>query len=659
MTSHSISNPLHSAAFRSALVALVLTAFGAAAHGGPASFREAQDTPPSSAPAGRASIVKRAPAAETAALLPTEPSRGNEQVWATARFTYRADGKRLGEVLQDFASSQGLPAIIGEGVDGVVHATFDSTPQAFLNAIGKAYGVVWYHDGTTLYFYPSKAMTSRLFRLKGFTRAQVQDVLTTLRLGDSRYPLRFNERENTLLVYGPPRHLDVVSAAIESLDAGASESNRRSVRVFQLRYASAADRQLGETFMPGVASMLRSLYGSGASQGGESQGAGRPGAAGLSHKMQTMRNTYGSAKLAPEMDQRATDPVSGSTPERSSTGVAPRGVRSPVNFEEDTPTFEADEGTNSVIVNGRLHRMAEYDYLIRRLDMRPTMVELEAMIIDVSSDSLDKLGISWSAMSGGGKSLSITSPGGTLSASQVAVPGSFAISALWTNAGRQLLANIEALASSGQARIVAKPKVVGVANRPAVMQEKRRAAVRVAANLDAKLYTVEAGTLLQVTPQVTSLTGTPQIKLSVYIEDGNFETQAVDSIPVVKRTEIRTEAHVVEGESLLIGGISIEGQSSQINGVPGLSKLPGIGALFRWEGTRGTRSERLFLITPKIVRNIDELPTLPTNEADPAETPAMPEQDSGRRGSGGAVRPALPAPSSPDEHLRGAAGHPN
>jgi type III secretion protein C len=141
----------------------------------------------------------------------------------------------------------------------------------------------------------------------------------------------------------------------------------------------------------------------------------------------------------------------------------------------------------------------------------------------------------------------------------------------------------------------------------------------VAGNLDARLYQVEAGTLLQVTPQVITGPGASQIKLSIYIEDGNFESQTVDQVPVVKRTEIRTEAQVTEGESLLIGGITIETQANDQAGVPGLSKAPLFGGLFRWSSHRSTRTERLFLITPRIVRDAEPLPPPAHKVPEPAE----------------------------------------
>ena len=523
------------------------------------------------------------------------PGRGGSE----KRFVYRAEGRRLADVLQDFAASQGLPSVVGDGVEGVVNASFDTTPENFLSAISKAYGVLWYHDGTALYFYPAKAIQSRLFRLKGYSRKEVTGLLESLNLGDKRFPLKFDDAQRTLLVYGPPRHIELVAQALDSLDQGATEGNERVVRVFPLRFASAGDRGLGEVNVPGVASILRGLYSrTGAEAGsGESQGS-RP----VSQKVKAMQSLYGSGKMMPDLPSASHEAMP--APDKSGGGISTRTLRSPVNFEEDQPAFEADEGTNSVIVQGRAYRMREYEALIRRLDQKPMLVELEAMIIDVSEDNVRSLGVDWSVQGSRG-AFSVTSPGNGApqvgSGQGLLGNGTYTIGTLVADAGRQLLMRINALQGEGKARVVSKPSVLGVANRPAVMKEKRVATIRVAGNLDARLFQIEAGTLLQVTPQVVTGEGGNQIKLSLYIEDGNFEASSVDQVPVLKKTEIRTEAHVREGESLLIGGLMVEANTDQESGVPLLKSIPLVGGLFRWNGSRSTRTERLFLITPKLV----------------------------------------------------------
>lgn len=515
------------------------------------------------------------------------------------KFVYRAEGKRLSEVLQDFAASQGRPCVVGDGVEGVVNASFDTTPQQFLQAVSKAYGILWYDDGTALFFYPGRSIQSRLFQLKGYSRRQVSELLASLGMGDKRYPLKFDEARRTLLAYGPPRHLELVASALESLDLGTADANERVVRVFALRFASAGDRRMGDMVVPGVASTLRSLYWRSTSDAGgdTSQQAQRP----LAQKMKAMQGLGAGGRMVPELPSAHGGGEGGGG--KAGAQGSERGLRSPVNFEEDQPSFEPDEGTNSIIVQGRAYRMREYETLIRRLDQKPVQVELEAMIIDVSSDSSRSLGIDWSVKGEHG-GVSVTSPGGgPPEAGGAALLGStpFTVSTVLQNAGRELIARINALAGEGKARVMSKPSVLGVANRPAVMKEKRVATVRVAGNLEANLFQLEAGTMLQVTPQVTSVDGINQIKLSLYIEDGSFETRAVDQVPVIKKTEIRTEAHVKEGESLLIGGLMVEADAQQEAGVPGLRSLPLIGGLFRWNGSRKTRTERLFLITPKLV----------------------------------------------------------
>jgi len=527
----------------------------------------------------------------------------NELPRGLGRFIYKADGKRLSDVLSDFAAAQSVPAIVDSRVEGVVSGNFATSPREFLDGISRAYSLLWYFDGTAFFFYPSSAIQSRIFRLKGYSRKQVVDLLDSLHLSSTRYPIRFDPANSTLLVYGPPRHVELVGLAVESLDIGAIEGNKRIVRVYALRHASAGDRQMGSTTVPGIVSTLQSVFGSGRKT--VSAQAQRDGARMLEPVNKIMQSIAGnkSGKFMPDFNPSESN---GTSTDKSGSTGSPRSVRSPVteDMDEDAPIFEADEGSNSVIVYAKARRMEQYEQVIRKLDVQPTLVEIEATVIDVSTDNLKKLGVDWSL---GGKraQVSLTSPGSSggaaLNSGISSTP--FQISTLVGNAGRELLARIQALEGDGRARVVSKPRVLGFANRPAVMTDKRIANVRVSGNLEANLFQVEAGTMLQITPQVTkgAYGVPPQIKLSLYIEDGSFESAIVDQVPVVKKTEIRTEARVNEGESLLIGGISVEADQDGTTGVPLLKDIPYIGAIFRSTSQRRARMERMFLLTPRVI----------------------------------------------------------
>jgi type III secretion protein C len=554
------------------------------------------------------------------ALVAALPSAA--QPWGSKRFVYRAEDKPLTDVLQDFAASQGVPIAIDPQVKGRVSAQFDARPEEFLQAVSKAYGLLWYHDRSSLFVYPSSAMQSRIFRLKTGDGSRVAGLMRTLEVGDARFVLRYNKAEQTLFASGPPRHIEIVASVVESLEQGLREDGATVVRVFPLRHAVAADRKFGDNVSPGMVTLLSQLL--------APEGAARRDSSSELSKAQ-----------AKELGLESVDPVAPTALERmygtKTPGPAakasrgkPGGMFVLSSLERDrTPddralVFQADEGTNSVVVHGPVERMAQIEKLIQQLDQPQTLVEIEAAIIDVSTEALDSLGINWSLATSGGSSISVaptTSNGPQLANVVPLIAGATNITTLVANAGRQLMASVRALEGQGQARVVARPKVLGAENRVATMVDKRIASVRVAGNLDARLFSIEAGTTLQVLPQLVPGDGARQVKLSLRIQDGNFEGQTVDQVPLVKRTEINTEAVIREGESLLLGGISVETETKGRSGVPGLSRVPLVGGLFRVDDQSVTRRERLFLLTPKIIGSAHS--AAPVGNAQPLPAPAV------------------------------------
>ena len=91
------------------------------------------------------------------------------------------------------------------------------------------------------------------------------------------------------------------------------------------------------------------------------------------------------------------------------------------------------------------------------------------------------------------------------------------------------------------------------------------------------------------------------MRLDVRIEDGQLGANTVDGIPVITSSEITTQAFVNEGQSLLIAGYASDTDQTDLNNVPGLSRIPLVGNLFKHRQQSGSRLQRLFLLTPHIV----------------------------------------------------------
>lgn len=518
-------------------------------------------------------------------------------------FVYKAESRKLSELLQDFAASLSIPVIVADGVEGTVNGKFNLSPSSFLDLMSSAYGLSWYFDGNVLFVYPARANQSKVIFLREFGVERIERLLQSLKLGDKRFPLRYDATEKTLVVSGPPRHLELVDSLVEVIAAKGREDGSRVVRVFPLRFAASSDQTIGGATVTGMVSMLNRVYGNKADSAGAS--ASTDPLSGPT-QMSPMALMYGTNPASDNLRAKAAeraDRAMGNAANAFSLGsgaatptAKPVNAAGPSPMDEERPMFTSDDANNAVIVMGLPSRMALYADLIKQLDVAADLIELEATIIDVRHDDVVSIGVNWTAK---GRSTEASySPVGTLAAAAGSV---FQLTTLSADLSKQLLLTVNALQQQGRAKIVARPRVVGIANRLATMKDTRKASIRVAGNLSSNLYSLETGTQIEVIPRKVFVEGISAIKLALSIQDGSFDSTVVDAIPIIKQTGISTEAYVAEGEGLLIGGISTESESTGQSGLPGLSSIPLFGALFRSNDDQATRRERLFLITPRII----------------------------------------------------------
>jgi type III secretion protein C len=569
--------------------------------------------------------------------------------WRTKQFKYIAEQKKLTEFLREFALSQGITTVISHEVDGVVNAKFDLSPRATLELIAGTYGLIWYYDGNVLHIYSSNEAKSEILRLSAANVAKLQQNLKQLKIADRRYPIAYDETENTVLVSGPKRYVELVQQAARYMDENQSRRSSSEVRVFHLQYAWAEDYRLNqgekEVILSGVASTLMKLF-SGNSKPQTLQAT----------KFTPPRRAASTRTKLKGSDVELDVPGKLEPPELESGGDAP---------DPSLPQFEADGRMNAILVRDVPERMQYYAELIRSLDVPPGLVEIEAQIMDVSSDALETLGVDW-RLGRGKMDLQIrngTSPPLTFgdaltdgTANTIIPPATSPVggvfSALSGEAGRFLLARISALEQTGRAKFVANPKVMTLDNVEAILENINTLHVRIAGVQAVNLFDVSAGTSLRVTPHIVREANGRRFKLAVKIEDGKFTGQNVDAIPTVQRSSIGTQAFIAEGESLLIAGYTAEEETNGTTGVPGLSRIPVVGNLFKRNEKVRTRVERLFMLTPRLVGDLAETQQGGGAQTQPAEKTPTTGQPAARQPSAAAmeiapaVRPGNVTPSA-------------
>ena len=560
------------------------------------------------------------------------PTHAADLNWSTRVFSMVANEKPLPDFLRELAASQGTTAVVDPKVSGLISGKFLASAHSILNNICATNGLTWYHDGSFLFIEPAGDARTEVLPISGGSGTRVAETLGKLRITDSRYPLTISEQEGALYVSGPRRYVDTVRQAVKLADQRAVQGNQAEIRLFPLRYAWAADfktsRAGKEATVPGVVSMLRGLHPSSHRAGGAADGAGvnAPVRVGPSRVLQL---SNGETVNAPKIELG-----SAGSPGTSSSG----GDEVPFNFSADAglPQFHADARLNAVMVRDLPERMAQHARLIETMDARPQLVELELTIMDISSDTLDKLGVDWRLhgpradfQSGNGDRQplifdnAISEIGQTIGRNPVSGELTTPVGGVFTatighEARTFLLTRVNALTQSGNANFVARPKVLTLNNTEAILENVSEVHVRVDGFQDAGLFNITAGTMLRITPMMIDEASGRGVLMTISIEDADLsKVEAVDRIPVVRRRAINTQALVEEGTSLLIAGYSSEEKVNAVSGVPLLSKLPVLGHLFKYTEKKQLNMERFYLLTPRLVTA--PTPAVPAAPAAPAE----------------------------------------
>ena len=566
---------------------------------------------------------------------------------APGDLTITARDQPIAAFLRDLFGRAGRPVVVSPSLSGTVNGVFRGSATKIYADIARAFNLVGYDDGAAFYVYSSNEVTVQTLAVGREAAQRTLRAAQAQRLTGGRNRLSITA-DGSLVASGVPRFVEQVSglarggpqsAVGPSGGGGGFGSFAPSpptvqpleFRVFYLRYARAEDTIITaggrETRVPGLATIIQNLVldqRPGGSAVNASFGA-RP-----IRQSQPRLGGLGLNSVAPDATQAPilSLPSGGGTDVLGGVDVGSGGgLVAPLT--QDIVRIEPSPFLNALIVRDVPERMAAYDGLIRALDVEPQIVEVEATIIDINTDKLRRLGINWrlgtggfGALFGNGNVESDTrlsrQPGLSRRDNVSNITASAAGGTISTiiGSGRQFLARITALENRGAARIVQRPQIVTLANTEAVFDRTRTFYVRVAGRQQVDLFNVTAGTVLRVNPHVFRDQDQTRIRMVVSIEDGSINgTVNVDDIPVIERSSVSTQAMVVDGESLLLGGMTSDADIDDITKVPLLGDIPLLGELFKFRERSRAHTERLFLITPRLV-------SLTANRAAVAPVPA-------------------------------------
>jgi type IV pilus assembly protein PilQ len=338
--------------------------------------------------------------------------------------------------------------------------------------------------------------------------------------------------------------------------------------------------------------------------------------------------TTGPAAAAP-----ARAPASGApSPGRSGSQVAlmsPRG------------TVAADSTSNVVIIRDVRENIEAVRELIKYIDTQTPQVVIESYIVTTNNNIIRDLGVQWGyryiASPETGNPTGVNFPGriglggSGLTQGTGGVPfiadfpaavtggsGSAIDLLLGSLDGSQALnLRLTALETQGKARVISRPRVVTLNNKPADIEARRVVRVPViagntvvgGANTSAASNAFEefdVGITLKVTPQISS---DGFVLLDIDAESSELAPASVrpsgptSSFPLIPDELKRTASSNVlirAGETFVLGGILQDNLRQDERGIPYLRDTPGLGWLFKGRTNTNVKDELLVFITPKL-----------------------------------------------------------
>ncbi|WP_322091417.1 type II secretion system secretin GspD [Paraburkholderia bannensis] len=306
--------------------------------------------------------------------------------------------------------------------------------------------------------------------------------------------------------------------------------------------------------------------------------------------------------------------------------------------------IQADAATNSLIITAPDPLYRNLRTVIDQLDARRAQVYIEALIVELNSNTNANLGIQWQIGSGNvlaGTNLSTGSSNSIINLTAGAVTGGSLVSSLGNlqqglNVGwvhnlfgvQGLGALLQALSQTNDANVLSTPNLITLDNQEAKIVVGTNVPIQTGSysNLTSGSTSsafntydrVDVGLTLHIKPQITE---GGILKLQLYTEDSaivNGTTNATTNPagPDFTKRSIQSTVLADNGEIIVLGGLMQDNYQVSNSKVPLLGDIPWIGQLFRSENKTRAKTNLMVFLRPVIIGDRDTAQAVTSNRYD-------------------------------------------
>ena len=279
-------------------------------------------------------------------------------------------------------------------------------------------------------------------------------------------------------------------------------------------------------------------------------------------------------------------------------------------------TLIDNDNNQTIIAKGSPSDLKSIENILEKIDVKKPQVLIEAFLVEVSPTFASKLGtrlgLARSKTTASGATESIRGGIGTSaadlalgnsnsSATDFLISGTSGLGILRETSAGDLKFEIDALETEGDSRTLSNPKLFTISGKNAIIKQGTQFGVTETTTAASGTTTsatkyFDANLQLDVTPIIT---GDGTVMMEVKITNDAVDLSV--SPPKITKKEVDTNLILANGDIAVVGGILTETLSETNNRVPGLGKIPGIGALFRSRAQADDRQELLIFLAPRII----------------------------------------------------------
>ncbi|WP_374594812.1 type II secretion system secretin GspD [Aquabacterium sp.] len=431
--------------------------------------------------------------------------------------------------------------------------------------------------------------------------------------GSSGMTVLADPRTNSLLVRAPnPAKLANIRSLVDKLDRpGMGGIAGSGIYVVYLKNADAT--KLAQVLRASFSPDARNNSGSSATSGGGSAATYAGG--GVGNAAQTGMNASStSSSGSSTASVQSTAPVQGSA--------------SPVTGGY----IQADPATNSLIITATEPQYRQLRAVIDQLDSRRAQVYVETMIVKISADKVDQIGVQWQGILGGdgaknalalgtnfgstGNLVTVTTNQFSGAAKSIALNAGLNMGLIHSFGGTYALGALaNFLGTTDDANILSTPNVVALDNEEAKIvvgqnvpfvtgQYTNNNSSSGSVNPFQTVERKDVGLTLRIKPQIGE-DGT--IRMTIYQENSDLvgSTLTNSTGPVTDKSSIETSVVVNDSQVIVLGGLIRDELTNNQSKVPGLGDLPLVGGLFRSEAREHKKQNLMVFLRPVVLRNQD------------------------------------------------------